>query len=425
MHTYLSTGNFAVNLTVSNGNGTDSKSMAINVTKVPSGNNNLKNLNISKGILSPSFTSGTATYTDSVPYSVSNITVTPTAKNPNSNIAVNGIAVTSGVESQPINLIVGKNTINIVVTAQNGVERTYSIKVTRTATSNNLENLNISSGVLTPSFASNTTTYTDSVPYSVSNITVTPIAKDIEAGIVVNGIAITSGMESQPINLIIGKNTISIVVTAQNGVARTYSIKVTRTATSNNLESLTISSGVLTPSFASNTTEYKDSVPYNVSNITVTPIAKDINANIAVNGILVTSGLESQPTDLTVGKNTIGIEVTDQSGVTKAYSINVTRTAASSNLGSLTISSGILTPSFASGTTKYTDSVPYNVSSITVTPIAMDTDANIAVNGIFVTSGLESQPINLTVGKNTIGIEVTAQSGATKTYSVNVTRTRL
>ena len=425
VHTYLSTGNFAVNLTVSNGNGTDSKFTTINVTKVPSGNNNLKSLNISNGALSPSFASGTTTYTDSVPYSVSNITVTPTAKNPNANIAVNGIAVTSGMESQPINLIVGKNTINIVVTAQNGVVKTYSIKVTRTATSNNLESLNISSGVLIPSFVSNTTTYTDSVPYSVSNITVTPIAKDANANIAVNGIAVTSGMESQPINLIIGKNTITIVVTAQNGVAKTYSIKVTRSATSNNLESLTISSGVLTPSFALNTTEYKDSVPYNVSNITVTPIAKDINANIAVNGIAVTSGMESQPINLIIGKNTIDIVVTDQNGVTKTYSINVTRTAASNNLGSLTISSGVLTPSFASGITKYTDSVPYNVSSISVTPIAMDTNANIAVNGIAVTSGLESQPINLTVGKNTIGIEVTAQSGATKTYSVNVTRTRL
>lgn len=44
MHSYLSAGNFTVNLTVSNGNCTDSKSMIINVTKVSSRNDNLKSL---------------------------------------------------------------------------------------------------------------------------------------------------------------------------------------------------------------------------------------------------------------------------------------------------------------------------------------------------------------------------------------------
>ena len=99
--------------------------------------------------------------------------------------------------------------------------------------------------------------------------------------------------------------------------------------------------------------------------------------------------------------------------------------AASSNadLSAMTISRGILSPSFASTTTAYTASVSNESSSITVTPTKADATASITVNGVAVSSGAASGAINLNVGSNTITVVVTAQDASTKTYTVTITVT--
>ena len=104
---------------------------------------------------------------------------------------------------------------------------------------------------------------------------------------------------------------------------------------------------------------------------------------------------------------------------TDTYSIVVTRAAAVSSdatLSGLTISSGTLTPGFASGTTSYTDSVGNGVSSVTVTPTVNQGSATVTVNGTPVTSGTASGAISLAVGPNTITVKVTAQDTVPQTH---------
>lgn len=92
-----------------------------------------------------------------------------------------------------------------------------------------LSGLSISEGTLTPGFASGTYAYTASVGNSVSSLSVTPTASDANATITVNGTAITSGTASGDIALTVGANTVTIVVTAQDGTtAQTYTVSVTR-----------------------------------------------------------------------------------------------------------------------------------------------------------------------------------------------------
>ncbi len=63
-----------------------------------------------------------------------NITVTPTANNPNATITINGISVASGNASNPINLNEGSNRIHMKVTAEDeDTIKAYSIQVTRLA----------------------------------------------------------------------------------------------------------------------------------------------------------------------------------------------------------------------------------------------------------------------------------------------------
>jgi uncharacterized protein with beta-barrel porin domain len=216
-------------------------------------------------------------------------------------------------------------------------------------------------------------------------------------------------------------------VTAQDGTTtQTYTTTVTRAASASaSLSNLAISSGTLSPSFASGTTSYTASVANGTSSITVTPTVTDSNSTVKINGTTVTSGSASGAIALSVGSNTITTVVTAQDGTTtQTYTTTVTRAASSTaTLSNLAISSGALSPSFASGTSSYTASVANSVSSITVTPTVSDSNATVKVNDTTVTSGSASGAIALNVGSNTITTVVTAQDGtATQTYTTTVTR---
>jgi hypothetical protein len=104
-----------------------------------------------------------------------------------------------------------------------------------------------------------------------------------------------------------------------------------------------------------------------------------------------------------------------------ANSNSVTPKSSNANLANLTLSAGMLSPTFASTTLNYTAGVASINNTITVTPTAVDANATIKVNGATVVSGNASNPIVLGVGSNPIAVDVTAQDGvATKTYNVDV-----
>lgn len=87
--------------------------------------------------------------------------------------------------------------------------------------------------------------------------------------------------------------------------------------------------------------------------------------------------------------------------------------SANNSLKSLQISPGTLTPAFASGTLKYTATVPNSTTKISVSATAADSTAKVtSVTG----------NTNLAVGKNNIKVVVTAENGATATYTIVVTR---
>lgn len=98
----------------------------------------------------------------------------------------------------------------------------------------------------------------------------------------------------------------------------------------------------------------------------------------------------------------------------KSLTVSVENPAASSNanLASLKPSSGTLTPKFNANTTSYTVEVPYTTTSLSLSAVAADKGAKVAVGG----------KNALAVGKNTRVVTVTAPSGAIKKYTVVITR---
>jgi hypothetical protein len=115
--------------------------------------------------------------------------------------------------------------------------------------------------------------------------------------------------------------------------------------------------------------------------------------------------------------NPIGLTMDANKSVTANFLSTV------ATLSNLALSSGSLSPAFASSTTNYTAVVANAVNALTVTPALTESAASVKVNGVAVASGSASGSIPLSVGSNTLTVLVTAQDGTTtKTYTVTVTR---
>jgi hypothetical protein len=87
-------------------------------------------------------------------------------------------------------------------------------------------------GTLSPAFASGTTSYTLTVPGDTPSVSLTPTVTDPNATIQLNGVAVASGSLGPAIPLGAGSVTVTVRVTAQNGVAATtYAVRLNRMPT--------------------------------------------------------------------------------------------------------------------------------------------------------------------------------------------------
>ncbi len=93
----------------------------------------LSALDVSAGTLNPAFASGTLTgYTATVANNVDSIMVTPTVTDTGkATVTVDGVAVTSGEPSAAIDLTLGENPIDIIVTAEDASTQTYTVTLAR------------------------------------------------------------------------------------------------------------------------------------------------------------------------------------------------------------------------------------------------------------------------------------------------------
>lgn len=429
-----------VNVVVSETN-TNSRTYVIRLIRAGlAGNNSLQNLVVSPGTLAPTFDPNLQVYTASVANNTGSVAVTPTLSDPAATMTVNGQPAISG-QAQTVSLSGGgENTvITIAVTAQNEAVKTYQVTVSRgRSNNNNLQSLGISPGTLSPAFRAGTTGYTVNLPATlasnVTSIRVTPTLQDDTATMTVNGQATTSGQtQTAPLPTPGSNNFINIVVVAQDGTPKTYSVNVIRAALggNNNLQSLTVSPTGLNPSFTASTTSYTLGVGSGVSSVTVTPRPQDTAATITVTsngpGPVTTSGQARTIPLRDAGlSTTINIVVRAPNGSEKPYTITVDRAtppppSGNNNLQNLTVSPGSLSPAFST-TRARTDYVVNDVTSsatsITVIATLQDPSASVTING----QGGNSRPIPLPGGPSSTEIEVRviAPNGTPKTYSITV-----
>jgi len=388
-------------------------------------NNVIQNLNVKQAPLIIIANNQTMTQGQSVPALTATYNGFVNGENPGSLTTLPSIT-TTGTSASPVG--------TYPITASGAATANYAIsyvagKLNITAPSSvaTLGSLQISTGTLSPNFASTITGYTAAVANSVTSIAVTPSPDNPNAAITVNGAAVAGGASSGDIHLAVGANTITIVVTAQDGVTTaTYTVTVTRNAPPNaTLSALQLSTGTLKPVFDPATMAYAVPVGNAVTSIMVTPTASDPSATIKVNSTTVVSGTASAAILLNVGANAISIVTTGNDGVTtKTYTVTVTRApSGNDNLSALSIHQVAISPTFLSHTTAYTATVANASSSIVVTATAAEPNATIKINGVSTASGTASSPVAVNVGDNTITVAITSQNGAnTLNYTIDVTR---
>ena len=426
------------------------KTYRVTVTRAepPSTDATLKGLTLSR-VDFGTFDSTTTSYSAQVAYSVSQTTVTPTVNHSEANYVIKLGSVTDSDGVIP--LAVGDNVITIVVTAQDGnTTRTYTVTVTRlvslqqTSTDATLSALTLSD-VNFGTFASGTSSYSASVANSVTSTTVTPTLNDSDASYVIKlgGVTDSDGT----VSLTVGSNVITIEVTAEDdSTKKTYSVTVTRAATSISAPDLTVPSlSILSdpfdynPSFTlsanvvnqgsgssgSTTLHY-----YRSADSTITNGDTEVGTD-AVGG-LAASGRSIEGIDLTApsapGTYYYGACVdamADESDTTNNCSPGIAwvvpdDTSTDATLSGLSLS-GVNFGTFASGTTSYSAQVANSVSQTTVTPTVNHSGARYVIKFGGVTDA--DRTISLAVGSNVITIEVTAEDDSTtQTYTVTVIR---
>jgi hypothetical protein len=147
----------------------------------------------------------------------------------------------------------------------------------------------------------------------------------------------------------------------------------------------------------------------------LTAITGQTLADIDISSFIGWSWYETTSTSVGAsGSNTFHMNYAGDANHEAATNAAVTVTVQSNDttLATLSVSPGILSPEFAASTAAYTVDVGNDITSITISATA--NEAHAAVTG----TGTKT----LDIGANPFSIVVTAETGATKTYTVTVTR---
>ena len=298
---------------------------------------------------------------------------------------------------------------------------------------NDLKALAISSVTLSPAFNRAVTTYTASVPNSVSRVTVAAVANDGAAEISITPADADANTGGHQVDLDTASvNNITISVTAQTGGVKNYAVAVTRA------KSVTPASFSFTDATGA---EPGAEVTSDAIDVDVEDTAAAIPISVTSGGTLVVDGSVFTGNTVTDGQR-VAVRLTASSdfsaaksatvtigGVSDEFSVTTRAASGNADLSSIGLSSGTLDPAVSAERTTYTVRVGSGVNRIKVTPNTADARARVKVNrGSYAASGTESPYINFPFGRgrglSRFGIVVTvrAEDGTEKKYTLRVAR---
>lgn len=292
-----------------------------------------------------------------------------------------------------------------------------------------LSSLTISTGTLDPGFSPSVTSYSVTVPSTVTSFSFTPTAADASFSLSAwDGNATITPTSGSPVATTLrqGMNMFVVTVTDPSELSVQYTIAVTREAPpapayDPRLSSLTVSEGALSPTFDPAVTSYSVEVPYTTSSITVAATSTD-----AVSITNPSRPMTGGTTFLQVGGNLVQVTVTAVDGTTtRTYDLSIVRgdpPTADVDLDGLQVSVGTLVPEFNPNVTSYTVSVPYAVRTMQITASVADDANTFSINNVPMANGVPSDVTVNYNGGSGYSIRVVAPNQVEKSYSVQITR---
>ena len=297
-----------------------------------------------------------------------------------------------------VSLNYGEQLINIIVIAESNEKNTYTLKVTRQdnrSTNDNLSNIVLSLGELSPKFSKDVLNYTVEVPNNASSLTITASLEDKKAEFV-------SGYGSRTVDLKLGENIILIQTQAEKGNTKTYTIKVNRNYKGDNnyLKSITLSSGTL--NFDKDIFEYKINVDYNTKELLISAIAEEKTSTVEVVG----------NKELVVGENIYKIKVLAENKSERIYTIIVNRLEEGKTLSNNNYLANLSIKNHSIAFVK--DKLTYDITLTNETSLDLkyDTEDEKAFVKVEGNSDLKNNSV--------VKIIVTAEDGTTRTYILNI-----
>lgn len=396
----ITDGTNSTTIVVTAEDGTTTRPYTINFVRRLSNDGSLQSLTVTSSngthTLTPGFSSIQKSYTLRVPHTIDKVTIDAEATSPNAK-GIGGLGEVILDTFEPI-------TKNIVVTAENDDQTTYTITITREKSNNAfLTDIRVN-GTSLADFNKENGPYTIAdVRGDIESLEITYDKEEPHAEVSVTGTTLQDGM-----------NTITLTVTAQNGTAqKAYTISVRRLSNNADLQNLRITSnpqGTLTPEFSGSTTSYNYKYDRNVTNIAVSATAF---SGVAVEG---TGSFNPSTT------NSVTLKSISEDRTEKEYTITFTQEIETdSTISSLEVKNGDdnYTPVLKPGTNTYTVVVPGNIETVDL--IATPTGSYVQnVNGEGKVQ--KTVTLNLNAALTTETFDVIAENGSKTTYTVEITR---
>jgi len=291
------------------------------------------------------------------------------------------------------------NTKLVIVTAEDGTKKTYTITTNAASTDATLTGITVD-GTSVASFAPATLTYNVELPFGTTTTpAVVGTKTDANATVLVTP-------ATNVASAVAADRTTSILVTAQDGSTKTYTVVFTVAAanTDNTLSALLVDGNGVT-GFAPATLTYSVVLPLG----TVTVPTVSATKNHATASVVIT---QAQNLTGTQAERTAAVVVTAQDGSTKTYTVefSVVLAGADASLSDLKVD-GITVAGFAPLVLNYNVSLAAGTSTVpTVTATPNDGLANAVVTPATSLTG--------TLAERTTTIVVTAANLSTETYSV-------
>lgn len=399
--------------------------------------NSLMNLEVigSDAKLVPDFDENTLGYTINVTEKTEKISLeaTPNSNSKSISYTYNG-HTRENLNDLPLDF--GNNTVVITVTGNDGTKRNYTVTITRTSSQSHdasLKNVTVDGKSIIGSMSTTVSKDTDSV-----NLVATPTDPNASITYYYNGIEYKD-VESLKVDLKPGANSVSIIVTAEDGVTKVpYTVTIIKEeevidlSKDTSLEILTINGEDIKGS-------YKKEI--SADEIINSIVAKAHHEKATVSFLykdkfISLDDLKQKLNDALKSNEKVDFKVrvtAEDTTVWADYPITINKTSDidekdNNFLDSLKVKDDLylLNPTFNKGTNNYEVQVAYNESKITLEATKNKDAASIEFK-YKKADGTETtikslNDLELADGVNTVTIVVTSKNGVANTYTVKITK---